>query len=180
VRPSDPSANWSGRWWSAPALSQLPSTTRALSGLGAVRLAVVEDRQGWTGANCWPLEAHRRSTTYEISGPDRWADLVANHPIEVTWSRRHDWWRVTGWAGTWMIPDWEAVAADYDAVHLTVGGYLTTAGRVLTAGDARTLLAGWDPDQTYWLTDVLRLTGQITRWSTEGHGPLGWKLRSEA
>jgi len=42
-------------------------------------------------------------------------------------SRRHDWWRVTGSAGAWMIPDWVAVAADYDAVHLTVGGYLTTA-----------------------------------------------------
>ena len=28
----------------------------------------------------------------------------------------------TGWAGRWLIPDFAAVAADYDAVHLSVGG----------------------------------------------------------
>jgi len=82
-RPADPSANWSGRWWSTPVLSQLPSTTRALPGLGAVRLAVVEDRLGWIGANCWPLEADRRSTVYEISGPDGWVDLVVRYPLSA-------------------------------------------------------------------------------------------------
>jgi hypothetical protein len=40
----------------------------------------------------------------------------------VTKARRHDWWRATGEDHGWAIPDYPAVAADYDAIHLTVGG----------------------------------------------------------
>jgi hypothetical protein len=31
-------------------------------------------------------------------------------------------------------------------------------------GGARTMLAGWDPDQTYWLTDILTLAGSAVTW----------------
>jgi hypothetical protein len=69
------------------------------------------------------------------------------------------------------------VAADYDAIHVSVAGYLATAGRALSVGDARTVLAGWDPDQTYWLTDVLETSGPPDLWvqgDNETHrGPLG-------
>lgn len=33
-RPRDPAALWSGRWWSTPALSDLVTTTRSITGLG--------------------------------------------------------------------------------------------------------------------------------------------------
>jgi hypothetical protein len=56
---------------------------------------------------------------------------------------------VTGWTGRWLIPDYAAVADDWDAVHLTVAGYLTTAGIAIPAGGARTMLAGWDPDASH-------------------------------
>jgi hypothetical protein len=46
-RPEDPAAAHSGRWWSTPALSRLPLSTRALPALGAARLALVEDSLGW-------------------------------------------------------------------------------------------------------------------------------------
>ena len=46
------------------------------------------------------------------------------------------------------IPDYLAVAEDFDAFHLSVAGYLSTAGRSLPVGDASTVLAGWDPDET--------------------------------
>ena len=92
---------------------------------------------------------------YEIDSPEAWADLCRRYPWEVTASRRHDWYRTTGRSGRWVIPDWSRAAQDIDAIHLTVIGYLTTAGRAVPVDDERmTVLAGWDPDQTYWLTDV--------------------------
>jgi hypothetical protein len=46
--PSDPAANYSGWWWSTPALSCLITTTRSGPGLGALKLRLVEDSMGWT------------------------------------------------------------------------------------------------------------------------------------
>ena len=40
----------------------------------------------------------------------------------------------TGRAGQWVIPDYAAAAADWDAVHVSVAGYLTTAGIAIPAG----------------------------------------------
>jgi hypothetical protein len=174
-RPEDPAAPYSGRWWSTPAHSRLPVTTRALPGLGAVRLALVEDGQGWQSARCWPAGPDDGARVYEIRGPGQWAELVDRYPLDVSKSRRHDWWRVTGWAGRWLIPDYAAVAADWDAVHVTVAGYLSTAGIAIPVGDgARTMLAGWDPDATWWLTDVLSFTSLPEEWRKDDQAPLGW------
>ncbi len=92
---------------------------------------------------------------------------MERYPLEVPLSRRHDWWRFTGEDSRWAIPDWEAVARDHDAVHLTVLGYLTTAGLPLDAGPNRTVLAGWSPDTTYWLGPVLAQTGDPVRWARD-------------
>jgi hypothetical protein len=173
-RPADPAAAWSGDWWSAPAASDLIATTRSLPGLGAVGLALVEDTRGLASAWCWLVRSQPDVRCYEIRGPADWIALTGRYPLPVSRSRRHDWWRVTGLAGDWLIPDYAAMAADYDAVHLTVGGYLTTAGRALQAGAARTMLAGWNPDETYWLADVLELAGVAAGWVNPDGEPAGW------
>ncbi len=178
--PDDPTAPWSGHWWSTPVQSNLPSTTRWVPGLAALRLALVEDALGWSEARCWPVEPGASARIYEISEAAEWTELVARYPINVTKSRRHVWWRATGRDGRWLIPDYAAVAEDYDAVHVTVAGYLTTAGRALPVGDAATVLAGWDPDQTYWLTDVLTITGPATTWVNPDGEPFGWTPGSAA
>ncbi|MFN2518477.1 MAG: hypothetical protein ABR604_05435 [Jatrophihabitantaceae bacterium] len=162
--PADPTAAMTGSWWSIPAPASLVTTSRALPGLGAVGLTLVEDSSGPTAARCWPLAAQPRSRVYEVTGPGDWIELVTQYPLDVTGSRRHDWWRVTGWADGWLMPDWAGVAADFDGVHLTVAGYLTSAGRTLRVGPEATMLAGWNPDQTFWLNDVLRDAGPTTRW----------------
>lgn len=173
--PADPAANYSGHWWSAPNLSGLVSTSRALPGLGALQLAVVEDWPGWDQMLCWPVTPRRPARIYEITGPDDWITLVARYPLDVSKSRRHDWWRVTGWPGTWLMPDYAAAASGYDAIHLTVGGYLTTSGNALPVNDARCLLAGWDPDETYWLADILAAAGSPIRWIRDDQTQLGWR-----
>ena len=130
---------------------------------------------GWQLARCWPVVPENSASVYEIRGPDQWADLVGRYPLDVTRSRRDDWRRATGWAGRWLIPDYAAVAADLDAVHVSVAGYLTTAGIAILVGDgACTMLAGWDPDATWWLTDALSSTSQSEDWRTDDQAPFGW------
>jgi hypothetical protein len=175
--PPEPLGAWSGPWWSDPALSGLPVTTRSVPGLAALRLALVEDGMGWEQARCWPLRPRPGARVYEVDGPDAWSALVTWYPLDVTRSRRHDWWHATGQEGSWLIPNYQAVARDYDAVHVSVLGYLTTAGVAVPAGagdHARTLLAGWDPDATWWLTDSLAPAGRPDEWAADD-SPVGWR-----
>jgi hypothetical protein len=173
-RPRDPAAPWSGRWWSTPSLSDLVTTTRSISGLGAVKLVLVEDGIGWKHAKVWPLAPASGSRLYELAEPTAWTGLVARYPLDVSLAKRHDWWRTTGVDGSWLMPDWSAVAADYDGVHLTVSGYLTTAGRYLGVGQSGTVLAGWNPDETYWLNDVLRPGAVPSEWHSNESQPPTW------
>lgn len=158
-RPADPAAPYGGTWWSIPAKASLVTTTRSLPGLGSVRLAWEEDSFGRRNATIWPLAPHRPPRVWEIDGPAAWTALVDRYPLDVTYERRHVWYQTTGRDGAWRIPDWHAVAEDWDAAHLTVAGYLTTATRALPLTDGTaTVLAGWDPDQTWWLSDLLTPT----------------------
>ncbi|MCI1019549.1 hypothetical protein HWD99_13010 [Microbacterium sp. C5A9] len=148
-RPEDPSANFSGAWWSVP--GEL-LTTRA-----QVRdaLEYVEDSLGWEVATVIPVRGTGR--ILEVGSAEDWAELCRQHPMDVTASRRHDWFRVTGRTGRWIIPDWESVAQRWDAVHLTTLGYLSAATRLIEVDDDRaTVIAGWAPDSTVWLTDAAR------------------------
>lgn len=151
-------------WWSTPALSSLVQTSRSLPGLGAAGLLLVEDGAGRERARVWPLTPEPGARILELRGPEDWVDLVESHPLEVTQTWRKTAWDTTGIDGRWFIPDFAAVAQEYDGVHLTVEGYLVTAGRPLNAGNGRTILAGWDPDTTYWLADVLRPSGEPAEW----------------
>jgi len=36
------------------------------------------------------------------------------------------------------------------------------------------MLAGWDPDATWWLTDALSSTSQSEDWRTDDQAPFGW------
>jgi hypothetical protein len=160
-RPIDPAAGASGTWWSTPSWPARPvSTTRPLPGLGSVHLVWEEDSFGQRNAAIWTLRAIRRPRVWEIDRPEDWTRLVDRYPLDVTNARRTVWYMATGRDGTWRIPDWAAVAGDYDAVHLTVAGYLASATRPLPLNDrdAATMLAGWNPDQTWWLTGILDTT----------------------
>lgn len=174
-RPSDPAAPWTGQWWSSPVNVGLPRTRRALEGLGSVGLVLEEDGLGEPDAAVIPVAARDDVRVHEIRTPGDWVDLVARYPLEVSLSRRHDWWRITGLAGTWIIPDWEAVASEFDVVHLPVTGYLATAGRALAVGSAHTVLAGWNPDESFWLADVLHTVGEPIAWQRPGDRSAAWR-----
>lgn len=160
-------------WWSTPDVNVRVTTSRALPWLGAVGLMLNEDDAAWEHACVWPLKPNLDARIYDIADPESWAALVERYPFDVTFSRRHDWWHVTGRDGKWFIPDWQAIAADYDGVHLTVLGYLTTAGRAidLEIEGGATVLAGWDPDDTWWFNDVLQISSS--------EQPVEWRLHQQ-
>ena len=86
--------------------------------------------------------------------------------MDVTAQRRHDWYRTTGRDGAWAMPDWAAIAMEYDAVHLPISGYLALAGLAIpVTDDIASVIAGWDPDATYWLTDRVSYAGARRRWT---------------
>jgi hypothetical protein len=174
-RPDDPRAPYSGYWWSTPALAPLRRSTRNLGSIGPAGLHLVEDDSGVNSARCSSLRVRPDAVVFEIDGADAWTELVRRYPLAVTKSRRHDWFRTTGRDQVWTIPDFHAVAADYDAIHLSVTGYLSTAGRSIPAGQAHTVLAGWNPDETWWLTDSPQRIGPAVRWvATDDIEPFRW------
>lgn len=176
----DDSHPYGGSWSSLPPPEVVVGTTRSLGALPAVQLALVED-PAHECASVTRVTPAPGCRVYEIGRPEDWVELVRRYPLDVRWSRRHDWWRVTGRTGPWLIPDWSAVGADYDGVHLTALGYLSTAGRALAVGEDHTLLAGFAPDATCWLTDTLSQAGEPETWHRDRHRrPGGWTRQPQS
>lgn len=175
-RPSDPAANFSGTWWSRPP-SALSSSTRTLAGRGPAGLWLVEDRFAEEEAATEQLMVPAGALIFEIDSPADWAQLCREHPVTVTASKRHDWYRTTGRTGPWVMPDWSRLQEKYDAVHLTVGGYLATAGVAILVDDGcASVVAGWDPDATLWLADVSPDTSTRQGWLQDQEEPV-WMLQ---
>lgn len=163
----------SGAWWSTPPYQLLATsgwievpagTAPAFAGdaaepiparPGPSGLYLVEDSLGYELARVDDFPVPDGARVYEIAVPEDFAALVARYPREVTWTQRADWGQTTGRAGRWLAVDWQRAAQDWDAVHLTAAAYLAGATCVLpVAGDAATVMAGWAPDTTRWLTAV--------------------------
>ncbi|HCT13667.1 MAG TPA: hypothetical protein DIW82_02420 [Corynebacterium nuruki] len=158
-----------GNWWSLP-LWCVPTSSRRWPGTTGptdpVQALFIEDRweDDFSAGRFTPPTGSR---IREITGADDWAALCREFPLEVTWSYRGVWYEVTGRdsreAGPWLVPDWSQVAQEWDAVHLTVAGYLAAATRCIpvpgaagAAGstgrvEAASVIGGWGPDVTYWL-----------------------------
>lgn len=165
-------ADFSGTWWSTPSGFDLVHTSRSRRWLGAMQLLLTEDDLGWRQARVWPIEPMADARVFAITGPQTWATLVETYPLRVTRSRLHDWRRTTATDTEWFIPDWAAVADDYDGVHLSVYGYLTAPGTAIGLREGATVLAGWSPDTTFWLSDVLATGEEPVDWTfVETSGP---------
>jgi hypothetical protein len=159
-----------GTWWSGPLGGTVWTSRGDIGDLPAVGLACAEDPLGEEEFEVWAVGIDPAARVYEVHEPGDWGRLATVCPRDVTASRRHDWNRWTGREGQWILPDWRSVAAQWDGVHVSVAGYLSTAGMAVdTGGGAATLLAGWDADQTLWLRDVFTGTRQLTTW----HGTPG-------
>jgi hypothetical protein len=171
---ANPARSMSGSWWSAPAFAADSTTGMSSAWAGPVGLWAVEDGMGWETAQVASAVISANARVFEITGASAWAGLCARYPIDVTAQKRHDWRLTTNRDGIWVMPDWTAVAADYDAVHLTVLAYLSAAGSAISVGDdAASVIAGWGPDETYWLTDSVSVESTSTTWTRNQNE--GWR-----
>ncbi|WP_194164915.1 hypothetical protein [Pseudactinotalea sp. HY160] len=167
--PAEVPAPYSGTWRSFP---DGVAGCREVDGAPA-GLDLEEDAGGTEDVTVHELRLPAGARILEVDSPRVWAELCRAHPLEVTASRRHDWYRVTGRDGRWVIPDWAAVAGEWDGVHLTVAAYLAGATRAIDVDESTaTLIAGWAPDCTRWLigpTGGPEIGPPVTwRWSEDG------------
>ncbi|MGJ9426204.1 hypothetical protein ACHABX_10230 [Nesterenkonia halotolerans] len=173
-RPEDPKASYGGVWWSRPPDHLLRSTARFSDHAPAV-LYLFEDDFGWETAHTRRLWVSGAPRVCEIRSAQDWAALCERFPLEVSAEKRHDWYRTTGRAGRWVIPDWEAASKEYDGVHLSVAGYLSSAGRAIPVGaDTASVIAGWNPGESWWFTSETILGSEVTHWQLDEES-LHWR-----
>ncbi|KXP08294.1 hypothetical protein AXK57_17710 [Tsukamurella pulmonis] len=146
-------------WWSVPPFGLIrtcPAPAGEPSGL-----FLVEDGWGQTEAtvHCARMRSPR---VLEIDSVDVWARLCRAHAFGATETKSRDWYRTTGLSSTrWAMPDWRSVAREFDAVHLQVGAYLAASGTAIEVGPGvHSVIAGWAPGETFWLTDVVEVEPQ--------------------
>ena len=96
----------------------------------------------------WLLGAEPSSRVFEIDSPDAWHDLCVRYPMVA--DRDSQVPGMEDEAGL-LIPDWTAVMADWDAVHLTLGGLLTATQVRVESAAGWTYLWNWPVEQTLWL-----------------------------
>lgn len=98
----------------------------------------------------WQLQVAGDARVWELRGRSHWLELCRRYPQDSTDTYLAQWreWGIE--AERIVTPDWHAVAADWDGVHLNVEGLLTTEGVPLKTAGGGTLLEGWGVESTLW------------------------------
>lgn len=125
----------------------------------------------------WRLLPDPGARVLELDGPDAWAALASDHPLARR-VRPESSWEVPGvnppppgvrdlaalpgqravrtTMRHFVEPDWDSVAAEWDAVHLTWSGFLLAEGTAVDLGGGDVaMLRNWRSERTLWLNPVL-------------------------
>lgn len=108
---------------------------------------------------CWRLSASESARVYEITSPMDAHELCARYPARGrscgNYLRLFPIKRIEPNADTdeksFLTVDWEAAAKDWDGVHLTFGGLLTSDSVRIASSAGWSMLMFWDLEQTLWL-----------------------------
>ena len=125
----------------------------------------------------WRVPIRSEARVFEVHQPADWAQLVTRFPRRGT--RAHGGWELPGpnqhhgevhelelvscgigarTQAEVFMPDWAAVATEFDGVHLSWLGKLTCEGRVIDLPElgrnAVSLVRYWGSERTTWLNDV--------------------------
>ncbi len=93
----------------------------------------------------WRLEVLPAARVYEIHGPESWNNLCLAYPAPSCMAYP------TCRPDSLVEPDWQAVSQDWDGVHLSIGGLLTTERVRWGTPGTQTHLFGWSVESTAWL-----------------------------
>lgn len=83
------------------------------------------------------IQIDANARVYEVISPDTWYALCASYP-EIGEDGR-------------LVPNWAAVAKDWDGVHLSLGGLLASEQVPVDGSAGWAELSNWDTEQTVWL-----------------------------
>ncbi len=86
----------------------------------------------------WSMRFLEEVRVFEIHGPSDWHNLSVRYPAKGTEDDR-------------LVPNWGAVAEEWDGVHLSLGGLLTAEQNRYESPAGWTMLDFWHAEQTYWL-----------------------------
>jgi hypothetical protein len=93
----------------------------------------------------WQLEVLPSARVYEIHGPASWNNLCLAYPAPSCMAYP------TCRPDALIEPDWQAVSQDWDGVHLSIGGLLTSERVRWGTPGQETHLFGWSVESTAWL-----------------------------
>ncbi len=114
----------------------------------------------------WHLEVVPTARVYEVHGPRAWQALCLAYPAPSSLAYPVET------PAALIEPNWQAVAQDWDGIHLSTGGLLTTERVRWGLPGAQTHLYGWAVESTVWLRWVF---GTVQRLPDGGENdePLG-------
>ena len=93
----------------------------------------------------WRLEVLPAARVYEVHGPRGWQALCLAYPAPSRLAYPVET------PAALIEPNWQAVSQDWDGIHLSTGGLLTTERVRWGRPGAQTLLYGWGVESTVWL-----------------------------
>lgn len=153
-------------WWSTPKARLRVESVGPFGGIPSIELLDFIDSGSFSGlATVIAFATDPAASVYEVNGPGDWTALVERYPMDATGTHDGEWRYWSGVRGPWLLPDWERVAADYAGIHVSIGGYLSSCGRALAVSPGYTMLAGWVPDGTVWLSDTSIRSIELGRWN---------------
>ncbi len=103
----------------------------------------------------WRLEVVPAARVYEIHGPQAWNNLCLRYPAPSCMAYP------TCRPDALIEPDWQAVSKEWDGVHLSVGGLLTSERVRWGMPGKQTHLYGWSVESTAWLHWVFGTAEQL-------------------
>ena len=121
-------------------------------------------------AGAWLLNVSAQSRVFEVHSPEDWWELahaypattsgfkyammpLPSHPGVLTSDRSSRNARVD--------PDWEAVAHDWDGVHVSMAGVMAAEDVTFERDGVITELRGWDVESTVWVRWVFNSVEEL-------------------
>lgn len=138
-RPRNPSSRWE-RYAQKPLGNQHTSTPygpRLTSQLIAYDERVGDYRCEFPLA-WWEMRFPQDVRAFEIHGPSDWHELCVRYPARGIEDDR-------------LVPNWGALSEEWDGIHLSLDGFLTTEKGRYESPAGWTMLESWHAVQTYWL-----------------------------
>lgn len=138
-RPNSPPSEWE-RYAQKPDTLQYTSTL--MDGYASLLIAY-ENHAGDHWAQSWPLQRWlirmpSDVKIYEINGAEDWRRLCVAYPAHDFEDGR-------------LVPDWGAAAADWDGVHLSLGGLLSCEQGRVESAEGWSMHESWHAETAFWL-----------------------------